>query len=273
MATLALYLSGYKGKVVVHWHSDILRQRISLKFYLPLQSWLIRRADVIVGTSPVYLEQSPFLQKEKAKLRTIPLGVSPVHPHPDGVRAIRERYAGRKIVFALGRLIAYKGFNHLIEAAALLPDDYVVLIGGTGPLSGQLAAQIEAAGIGHKAVLLGYIPAEAVDDYYGACDVFCLSSVHKTEAFGIVQIEAMSCGKPVVATRIPQSGVAYVNANGISGLNVAPGNARELADAIQSITQDETTYKRYSAGARKRYDEQFTKKRMIDTCLEIYLNN
>ena len=263
MATLALYLSGYKGKVVVHWHSDILRRRISLKFYLPLQSWLIRRADVIVGTSPVYLEQSPFLQKEKAKLRTIPLGVSPVHPHPDGVRAIRERYAGRKIVFALGRLIAYKGFNHLIEAAALLPDDYVVLIGGTGPLSGQLAAQIEAAGIGHKAVLLGYIPAEAVDNYYGACDVFCLSSIWKTEAFGMVQIEAMSCAKPVVATNIPGSGVPWVNAHGVSGLNVEPENPAALAKAIVEITASDAVYEQFCERAAQRYASLFTKERMM----------
>ena len=273
MACLALYLSGYKGRVIVHWHSDIQKQKILLNFYRPLQNWLLRRADLVIGTTPVYLSESPFLQSVQKKSVCLPIGISPMLPDAKSVEAIRQRYMNKKIVFSLGRLVAYKGFCHLVAAAQYLGDDFVVLIGGTGALESELQREIDKLGLHEKVRLLGRINDEDLPAYYGACDVFCLSSVQKTEAFGIVQIEAMSCGKPVVATRIPQSGVAYVNANGISGLNVAPGNARELADAIQSITQDETTYKRYSAGARKRYDEQFTKKRMIDTCLEIYLKN
>ena len=76
-----------------------------------------------------------------------------------------------------------------------------------------------------KVKLLGHVSDEELPSYYGACDVFCLSSVQKTEAFGIVQIEAMSCGKPVVATKIPHSGVSWVNAHEESGINVVPGNA------------------------------------------------
>lgn len=273
MACLALYLSGYKGRVIVHWHSDIQKQKILLNFYRPLQNWLLSRADLVIGTTPVYLSESPYLQSVQKKSVCLPIGISPMLPDVKSVEAIRQRYMNKKIVFSLGRLVAYKGFCHLVAAAQYLGDDFVVLIGGTGALKNELQKEIDELGLQDKVKLLGRISNNDLPTYYGACDVFCLSSVQKTEAFGIVQIEAMSCGKPVVATRIPQSGVAYVNANGISGLNVAPGNARELADAIQSITQDETTYKRYSAGARKRYDEQFTKKRMIDTCLEIYLNN
>lgn len=273
MACLALYLSGYKGRVIVHWHSDIQKQKILLNFYRPLQNWLLSRADLVIGTTPVYLSESPYLQSVQKKSVCLPIGISPMLPDVKSVEAIRQRYMNKKIVFSLGRLVAYKGFCHLVAAAQYLGDDFVVLIGGTGALKNELQKEIDELGLQDKVKLLGRINDEDLPSYYGACDVFCLSSVQKTEAFGIVQIEAMSCGKPVVATRIPQSGVAYVNANGISGLNVAPGNARELADAIQSITQDETTYKRYSAGARKRYDEQFTKKRMIDTCLEIYCNN
>lgn len=273
MACLALYLSGYKGRVIVHWHSDIQKQKILLNFYRPLQNWLLSRADLVIGTTPVYLSESPYLQSVQKKSVCLPIGISPMLPDVKSVEAIRQKYKNKKIVFSLGRLVAYKGFCHLVAAAQYLGDDFVVLIGGTGALESELQREIDKLGLHEKVRLLGRINDEDLPSYYGACDVFCLSSVQKTEAFGIVQIEAMSCGKPVVATRIPQSGVAYVNANGISGLNVAPGNARELADAIQSITQDETTYKRYSAGARKRYDEQFTKKRMIDTCLEIYCNN
>lgn len=94
--------------------------------------------------------------------------------------------------------------------------------------------------------------------------------MQKTEAFGIVQIEAMSCGKPVVATRIPRSGVSWVNAHGESGLNVTPGNPQELAKAIETIMEDEAAYQRYASGARERYNTLFSKKRMIENCLKLY---
>ena len=270
MACLALYLSGYKGTVVLHWHSDIQKQRLLLQFYRPLQRWLLRRADLVVGTTPVYLSQSPFLCGVQGKTACLPIGVEPMRPALGAVEAVRRRYAGRRIVFSLGRLVAYKGYRHLVEAARYLPSDFVVLIGGTGELRGELQAEIDALGLQGKVCLLGRVSDEDLPAYYGACDVFCLSSVQKTEAFGIVQIEAMSCGKPVVATNIPQSGVSWVNAHGVSGLNVEPGNARELARAIEALTADAATYGRYAAGARQRYLDLFTKDHMIDKCLTLY---
>lgn len=125
-------------------------------------------------------------------------------------------------------------------------------------MKSELQREIKEFGIQDKVKLLGRISDEDLPAYYGACDVFCLSSVQKTEAFGIVQIEAMSCGKPVIATNIPQSGVPWVNAHGVSGLNVAPGNAEELARAIEAVTKDETTYRQYAAGAANRYKNLFT---------------
>lgn len=80
----------------------------------------------------------------------------------------------------------------------------------------------------------------------------------------------MSCGKPVVATRIPHSGVAWVNQHGVSGLNVTPGNARELAQAIQHIADDDAVYEQYAVSAKNRYHDLFTKERMIDNSLRIY---
>lgn len=272
MAALALALSGYKGKVVLHWHSDIQKQKYLLKLYRPLQDWLLRRADLIVGTSPVYLDESPFLKKVQQKTVCLPIGVPPILPEPEAVDKLRKQYGEKKIVFALGRLVAYKGFTHLVEAARFLKDDYVVLIGGTGALEQALCQQIKRLGLENKVVLLGRIPDRDLPAYFGACKVFCLPSVQKTEAFGIVQIEAMSCGKPVVATRIPQSGVPWVNKHGVSGLNVMPGNAGELARAIQDIADNESVYDKYSMAAKNRYWDIFTNEHMIDKCKRIYNN-
>ena len=165
--------------------------------------------------------------------------------------------------------MSYKGYEYLVDAAASLDDSYVVAIGGAGPLKEELQRRIELKGLQDKVFLLGRIPDEDFAAWYRACDVFCLSSIWKTEAFAIVQIEAMSCGKPVVATRIPGSGVSWVNAHGISGLNVEPADAEALAEAIRKVT-DENEYAEFCKGALNRYRTMFTFDGMIDRCLSLY---
>jgi rhamnosyl/mannosyltransferase len=173
-------------------------------------------------------------------------------------------------VFSLGRLVGYKGYEYLVDAASYLTDDYVVLIGGGGPLRGKLQAKINNAGLSDRVKLLGFLPDEVLPQYFEACDLFCMSSIWKTEAFGIVQIEAMSCGKPVVATRIPESGVSWVNEDGVSGLNADPENGKSLAEAILKVTKNEETYNKFAKGAYDRYKSLFSYEQMIDNCMRIY---
>ena len=270
MAAMALRLSGYKGKVVLHWHSDILSQKALLRFYLPIQNWLIKRADTIVGTTPVYLAESPYLQGVQEKCRCIPIGIEPVISDSAREQEIRNEYSGRRIIFSLGRLVEYKGYRYLIEAAKYLDDSYMILIGGGGPLREDLQNQIDELGLGHRVKLLGKVPQEDLPSYYGACDLFCMSSVMKTEAFGIVQIEAMSEGRPLIATKIPASGVSWVNEDGVSGINVEPRDSKAIAEAVKSITKDEATWRRYSDGARQRFAKYFTKEKMLIDCLALY---
>lgn len=270
MATLALMLSGYKGRVVLHWHSDILKQRALLRLYHPLQKWLINRADVILGTTPVYVEQSHALRKVQGKTSFLPIGVRQRRAEENLVAMIRNKYPGKKIVYSMGRLVEYKGYEYLIEAATLLPDDYVVLIGGSGPLKGALQKMVKGFLLERKVHILGYIPRELEAAYYGAADVFCLSSVLKTEAYAIVQVEAMSVGCPVVATNIPGSGVSWVNQHGVSGLNVEPRSSRDLAEAIQQICDNPDLHSRYSQGALHRYERNFTLDAMTDGLIDIY---
>ena len=272
MAALALRFSGYKGRVFLHWHSDIVAQKFFLLFYLPLQEWLIQRSEKIIGTTPVYLESSPVLSHVQDKTVCIPIGIAPVTYDMDGAEKFRSLYPGKKIVFALGRLVPYKGYEYLIDAADYLPDNYIILIGGVGPLREELEERIQKQHLQKKVRLLGYIQQEDLAELYGACSVFVMSSMMKTEAFGIVQIEAMSCGRPVVATTIPGSGVSWVNENGFSGLNIPPRDARSLALAINAVCQDEDVYMRFSAGAMERYETVFTSRIMIDRVIKVYEN-
>ena len=273
MAALALRLSGFRGPVILHWHSDILSQKTLLALYRPLQSWLIRRAGLIVGTTPVYVRESPALQGVQDKVTYVPIGIQPLQFEENAALAVKNRYPGKKIVVSLGRLIPYKGYDVLIDAAARLGADYQVLIGGKGPLQDSLQARIDTLGLHGQVRLLGYVPDEMVPTLYGACDVFVLSSVMKTEAFGIVQIEAMSCGRPVVATRIPASGVSWVNEDGVSGLNVEPGEPEALADAIRCICDNREVWQRYAEEARMRFERLFTAQSMIDKMTDIYERN
>ncbi len=270
MACIALRMSGFKGKVILHWHSDILKRKAILAMYKPFQSWLIKRADRIVGTTPVYVAQSKALSKVQNKVTYVPIGIDPVEFNETEALEYRKQYPGKKIVFSLGRLVPYKGFTYLISAAKYLPEHYQILIGGTGPLKEHLQEEIDYNGLQDKVSLIGFVPDEVLPTLYGACDIFVMSSVMKTEAFGIVQIEAMSCGKPIVATKIPESGVSWVNAHGESGLNVEPSDPKALAEAIMSICEDENAYHKYSLGAKNRFFATFVSSNMINKILDIY---
>ncbi len=270
MAALALFFSGYKGKVVLHWHSDIVKQKRLLQLYRPLQNWLIKRADKIVGTSPVYVAESPFLTKVTDKIDYIPIGVNQIIALPKEVEKIRKSYPFKKIILSQGRLVEYKGYEYLIKAMSQLTADYHLIIGGKGPLKEELTHLIKTLEIEQKVSLIGYVSDEDLPNYFEACDVFCLSSIVKTEAFAIVQIEAMSCGKPLISTRIPGSGVSWVNQDGESGLTIPIADDRAIAQAINRLFNEEGLYNRLASGSKRRFHAHFTRQKMVDKCLQLY---
>lgn len=271
MAALSLYLSGFNGTVILHWHSDIIKQKKALYFYSILQNWLLKRCALIITTSPLYMMGSPYLSDYKSKCISIPIGVEkePLMDEND-ILKIRQQYAGKKIIYSLGRLIYYKGYEYLVDAAMYLDNTYIVLIGGGGEMYDILDEKIRSQGLNEKVKLLGRIPDEMMAKYYQACDLFCLSSIERTEAFGIAQIEAMSFGKPVVATRIPGSGVSWVNEDGVTGVNVECKDSKGLAEAFKKILSDNVLYSKYSKGALNRYQTLFTKSSMIGNVLNLY---
>lgn len=270
MAALSLFFSGYNGKVVLHWHSDILKQKILLKIFLPLQTWLINRADIIVGTTPVYIEKSPYLKDVSYKCTYLPIGINPIVDNEKITQLLRKKFVDKKIIFSLGRLVEYKGYKYLIDAAKYLPKDYIILIGGSGPLKRELQAQIDSANLQNKVILLGRVTDEELPSYYKLCSLYCLPSIMKTEAYAIVQIEAMSCEKPVVATKIPDSGVSWVNEDNVSGINVPIKDGKAIATAIETLLSDKELYTRMSSGAKHRFNSLFLKDMMVDKCVKLY---
>jgi len=273
MANLTLFLSNInKKKLVVHWHSDIIRQKFAYRFYKPLLNWMLKRADVIIATSPKYIEESVQLSSFREKCIAVPLGIrkDKLCSEPKEISNLREKYKGKKIVFSLGRFVAYKGFEYLIESARYLSSDYIILIGGDGPFKSKYEEIIREYNLFNKVELVGRLPQKMLANYYDACDVFCLPSISKNEAFGLVMAEVMSFGKPIVATRIKGSGVSWVNQDGITGLNVEPKNSTAIAQSIKFICENPKIYKKMSINSLKRFESEFTIDKEVSRLIDIY---
>lgn len=272
LANLVLLLSGFRGKVVLHWHSDIVKQKNILRLYRPLQNWLLKRADKIITTSENYAASSGCLKDHRSKIEVVPIGVdvSELAPDEQLVNQIRERYSNRKIVFCLGRMIYYKGFEYIVKAAEQLSDDVVVVIGGKGEEEERLRQLIVDAKLVDKVHLVGGIPHDQLGSYYQAAHLFCLPSVERSEAFGVVQVEAMSFSKPVVSTRIQGSGVDWVNCHQQSGLTVPVKDPDALAQAINSLVEDADAYTRLAEGAKERFQSLFTVDEMVSSVADLY---
>lgn len=272
LASIGLWLLRPRAKIVVHWHSDIVRQKILRLAFRPVERWMLKRADAVIAATPPYAESSPSLRDFRDKVTVIPYGVRPLPERGDPADLPVEARIDRQVVLGIGRLVYYKGFAHLIDAAALLPEGYKILIVGDGPLRSELQARIDDRGLRQRVVLLGRVSDAQVAALLRHAAVFCLPSVERSEAFGVVQVEAMSAGVPVIATNIPGSGTAWVNAHGDSGLNVAVGDPVGLARAIVDITADSTARLRFSERASKRYHDVFTITGMISRVVTLYRN-
>jgi glycosyltransferase involved in cell wall biosynthesis len=256
MAVLAYLASGHRGRLVITYHSDTVRQKILGTLFEPFLHQVLRRSSAIIATSPNYLRTSSALARHVERCHVIPYGIKLEHfEHRDeaAVHALSERYGGR-LVISVGRLVYYKGFEYLIRAMSGVQGK--LLIVGDGPLREKLSLLAKTLGLKDKVVFVGEIQNESVVPYYHASDVFALASVARSEAFGIVQIEAMAAGLPVVNTNL-DSGVPFVSQHGQTGLTVPPEDPEALATAINTLLDDRTLRRSLGAAARLRARQEF----------------
>ena len=257
---------------IITWHADIIRQRYLLKLYRPWQTRILRQARGIIVATPGHLDASPALSSPeiRARTRVIPYGIDPERfaaPCPQASR-LRAAHPGRRI-FALGRHVTYKGFDILIQALACLDPDVRLLLGGEGPLTSSLKQLAAHLGLSDRVCFLGHIPGSELPAHYQAGDVFCLPSVTRAEAFGIVQMEAMAAGRPVVSTRLG-NGVNFVNRDGETGLTVPPGDIKSLANALKILLTQDALRHELGARAQKWVCSEFRKEHMAGQTLALY---
>lgn len=226
-----------KKKIVVVWHSDILKQKKLKLLFEPFVRWLLRRSDRVVATSPQLIEFSDSLWRVKHKTVVIPLAVD-VRKLADSSEAELEIASDCGVDFLfLGRLAYYKGIGCLLAAIKLLADEGIrpkIVIAGNGALSDEVAALIADNQLGHVQFINRFVTEEEKRYLFRRSKCFLFPSVTNAEAFGITQLEAMSFSLPVINTRL-KTAVPWVSVNGTSGVTVTPGSAKELAEAMKRM--------------------------------------
>ena len=246
---------------IVHWHAEVApdspnwRLRAAYRAYRPFEQAMLARARTIIATSQAYVEASVALAPWRAKTVVIPLGIEDTEP-ASRAPELWPAQAGVRLL-AVGRLSHYKGFDVLIEALAQVANARLLLI-GRGECERELHALAHARGLDQRIAFAGELDDATLAAAYVAADAFVLPSLDRSESFGLVLLEAMRAGLPVIASAIPGSGVGTVVADGQTGWLVPPGDAQALAHAIARLGDAADVRKRFGAAGRARWASVFT---------------
>ena len=242
-------------------------------FYKPLLKWTLKHVDRIYVASRSIAEQSAYLGDYMDKVEVIPFGIS-MNEYDSAERfpILADKLTDPKNVKVLfvGRLVYYKGIDVLIEAMAKTNGAELFVIGG-GELDEALKNRAKELGIADKVHFLGRVDNRDLLAAFSDCDMFVLPSVSRAECFGIVQMEAMVYGKPVINTSLPTA-VPEVSLDGVTGLTVKPGDVDGLADAINKLVENEQLRLEYGKQARIRCEDTYSLDKMQANIYASYLD-
>ena len=273
---LALLAVRPRAPVVVTYHSDVIHQRLRAAAFRPLERLAYRRVKAILPTSPAYPGGSPFLRGYAEKIRVLPIGID-VDPylHPsaaDRAEAARVRGVhggGGPLWLCTGRFVYYKGFINAVRALGHVGGRLLMI--GDGPNLPELRAEARRLGLADRVTFLGKLPTYLdLLPYYLAADAFWFPSNARSEAFGLVQVEAMASGCPVINTSIPHSGVPWVSPHEETGLTVPVDDPPAMAAAARRLLDEPGLRDRLAAAGRRRAASEFDHRVMADRSLAIY---
>lgn len=256
---IAMPLLPRSTKTVVSYHADITRQRVLGAVYAPLRRRVLQRADRLLALSEPIARTSPVLTPLGRTVETFPYGVA--RPEPREI----ERIPGRLLF--VGRLREYKGVPVLIDALASVPEAVLHVV-GDGPMMPALASQVDALGLRERVRFLKDLTDAELDREYREAQALVLPSILRSEAFGLVLVEALMRGTPCISTELG-TGTSWVNQDGVTGLVVPPSDAAALAMACRRILGGGDDWAGWSAGALAR-SEVFDADRMVDRVLGVY---
>ena len=258
-------ISAHKIPWVVHWHSDVvvsdlrLALRLAYTLYRPFEQAVLERAERIIATSLPYLYASEPLYRWQYKCVVVPLGLRT--DVPSLAQGQLPWLPGRLKLFSLGRLAHYKGFDTLIRAVSASPR-LQLIIAGQGESMGSLQALIKASapvGATPNVQLLGEVSEDLKHQLLASCDAFCLASIERTEAFGVVLLEAMAHAKPCIVSDLPGSGMSWVVSSSGSGLcHLPPGDAPAWLAALEQLSSEPEKLQQWGVQGRRALHERFS---------------
>lgn len=261
----------------VHWHSDIVKQRYLNFLFLLVEKKILNNAKRIIFTSKIYANQFKYYNLYKHKIVTINCGTHDLSKDFNRNKVIKKNYLKLQnkykkfnIIYSIGRLVKYKGFKYLIEASKDLDQNTRVIIAGDGQEFKSLSKIILENNLEQKVFLLKKISHHDHLSYLKLCKVFCLPSIDRSEAFGIVLIEAMTFSKPIISTKIKGSGINWVNVDQITGFKVPIKDPKKLSFNLTKIIKDKNNYKKMSINSKKRYQKFFTSNLMNKNFYKLY---
>jgi rhamnosyl/mannosyltransferase len=265
---LGIVASPFK-KVVVTWHSDIVRQKWSKAFLGFFQSLLCSRAAIITVTSPKMVESSCILRRKKLSCEVLPLSI-PLDEYNVPVARLSFLMPLPYVLF-LGRLSHYKGIPYFLDAISQTEDlgGVAFVIAGSGELSDYVTCRIKDFTNTRVIFFNRAVSDEEKKDLLAHCLFFVFPSTMRNEAFGIIQLEAMAYGKPVINTNLP-TGVPWVSVHGETGLTVPPCDSKSLAKAIRCLVVDDDLRGRLGKAARNRVKSAFFDETVLPGLLRIY---
>lgn len=255
-----------KTKLVVSWHSDIIKQKKVLKFYQPFLNSFFKKVDAVIVHSETLKTSEQLSSVPRDKIHVIPIGVE---KPAIKIKRLRDTMPKGFILFSVGRHVSYKGYDYLIKAFSKLPEDSYLYLGGIGPETPKLQELTRSLNIEKRVQFVGYIPDEELGSYVNACDVFCFSSISQNEAFGITQIEAMLLEKPVVGFEL-FNGTTFVNKNNVTGLVVENKNINAYAEALLLLKNNPPLRQKLGRQAKERACQLFSVEKMVNATVKLY---
>jgi rhamnosyl/mannosyltransferase len=271
---LGLLAAGVRTPLVVTYQSDLVRQRVRGLLFRPLERLAYRRVRAVLASSPTYADGSPFLRSYTDRLSVLPHGIDlapyrdPSLEHRAEAARIRASYP-TPIWLTCGRMVYYKGLPTALRALTELPGTLLLIGGGRDRLA--LEQEARRLGVADRAVFLGNLP-HYLDlvPYYLAADAFWFPSNARSESFGLVQVEAMAAGCPLINCAIPHSGVPWVCRHEQEGLTVPVDDPSAFAAAARRLLDEPNLRERLTATARERADREFDHRVMARRSLEVY---
>lgn len=274
IALIALIFSGFKGRVILYWHSDIINKGILGFLITPLEYWVIFRANVIIAPTNAHLQFSKYSKYLLIKGR--------VSPYPVDLRQVKiaqvysskpRSIIGKKIIniISVGRLVDYKGIEYLIKAISLLSDNYVLQLDiiGSGPLFARLKSLIYDLNLQKVISMRGEVSNEVREELLCNADIFCFPSITKAEMYGMVQIEAMCHALPIISTNIVGSGAPELTRMTGAGIVVTPRSSAELALAIKKLIENPDIYSNLSCAGTQAIINIFNSSLLIENLCKL----